>query len=624
MRTFLAVALVASVALAAETQRPRRVSKDMPCRKKPAVLGAPHIRNPLAKVDVPDQWLWNDVRGTNLLTNIKNQHIPQYCGSCWAQAATSALSDRIKIARAGAWPDINISVQAVISCEDKDFGCNGGYAYNAFEWMHNNEVTDETCSIYMARGIDNGQSCSAMQLCRNCEPGEACYVPEKYRVYQVDEFGTVTGEEDMKQELYQRGPLACGIAVPDALEDYTGGIFCDDTGDMEIVHDVSIVGYGEEDGQKYWLVRNSWGTHWGEDGFFRVCRGSNNIAIESDCSWATPVDTWTDQRWHETTQEEQDDPRNDKTVYAFPQAEYDPSTDSVQPVDGFLEKDRACRQRAFSAVQGEVKTTPYAWEILEEVPESVDWRNMNGTNYMSWNKNQHVPQYCGSCWSQGTSSALADRFNIMNGLSTPSPVAIDAQAIINCEAGGSCNGGDPALVYKYAHETGLQHSSCMNYIAKNLDHACEAIDVCRDCHGPAPAPGETLEENCWAVEDTKYYASEYYGLSGADKMKAELALNGPMECGVQATDNFDKYFGDYIYSEHLDTIELNHAISVIGYGKTADGQEYWIGRNSWGTYWGDYGFFYMKMYEDNLGIETDCVAAMPTYTKPAQGISFTQ
>ncbi len=105
----------------------------------------------------------------------------------------------------------------------------------------------------------------------------------------------------MMQEIYQRGPIACGIAVPDSLENYTSGIYQDTTGDMDIVHDISVVGYGVENGTKYWVVRNSWGTHWGEQGFFRVIRGVNNIAIESDCAWATPTDTWTNPWWHHTT-----------------------------------------------------------------------------------------------------------------------------------------------------------------------------------------------------------------------------------------------------------------------------------------------------------------------------------
>lgn len=123
----------------------------------------------------------------------------------------------------------------------------------------------------------------------------------------------------MMQEIYQRGPIACGIAVPDSLETYTGGIYKDTTGDMNIVHDISIVGFGVENGTKYWTVRNSWGTHYGENGFVRVIRGINNIAIESDCAWATPVDTWSKPWWHHTTQAEQNDPRNKK--YEAPQPE---------------------------------------------------------------------------------------------------------------------------------------------------------------------------------------------------------------------------------------------------------------------------------------------------------------
>ncbi len=100
-------------------------------------------------------------------------------------------------------------------------------------------------------------------------------------------------------------------------------------------------------------------------------------------------------------------------------------------------------------------------------------------------------------------------------------------------------------------------------------------------------------------------------------MKAEIYANGPISCGVHVTDNFEHNYTGGIYSEK--TIPLiNHEISVVGFGvDEATGTEYWIGRNSWGTYWGEYGFFRIQMHSDNLGIELDCVAGTPSYTKPS-------
>lgn len=175
-----------------------------PCRtfdpNKPKVEG--FVRKPLEPKALPFEWDWSNVNGTNYLTQIRNQHIPFYCGSCWAHAATSALSDRIKIARNASWPDINISPQVLISCETQDDGCHGGEGINANMWMHFNEITDETCSIYQARGHDNGRACSPMMKCKHCWPHENCTIPDTYNYYKVDEFATLNGEEAMMQEIY--------------------------------------------------------------------------------------------------------------------------------------------------------------------------------------------------------------------------------------------------------------------------------------------------------------------------------------------------------------------------------------------------------------------------------------
>lgn len=98
-------------------------------------------------------------------------------------------------------------------------------------------------------------------------------------------------------------------------------------------------------------------------------------------------------------------------------------------------------------------------------------------------------------------------------------------------------------------------------------------------------------------------------------MKAELYKNGPIGCGIDATDKFEDYTGG-VYSEHKLFPQINHEISLVGWGKDAKtGEEYWLGRNSWGTYWGENGYFKIKMGSDNLAIETDCTAATPSYKK---------
>ena len=68
------------------------------------------------------------------------------------------------------------------------------------------------------------------------------------------------------------------------MDEYEGGIFEDTTGRRVDDHEISVVGWGSENGTDYWIARNSWGTYWGEKGMFRIVRGINNLGIEDECT----------------------------------------------------------------------------------------------------------------------------------------------------------------------------------------------------------------------------------------------------------------------------------------------------------------------------------------------------
>ena len=90
-------------------------------------------------------------------------------------------------------------------------------------------------------------------------------------------------------------------------------------------------------------------------------------------------------------------------------------------------------------------------------------------------------------------------------------------------------------------------------------------------------------------------------------MKKEIYLNGPISCGMYLSPNLIMNYHGEIYSEKVDNVEdlINHEVSVVGYKvEEGTGKEYWVVRNSQGTMWGDYGYFYIQMHTDNLGIET--------------------
>jgi len=224
--------------------------------------------------DLPTDFSWKD----NVTTDL-NQHIPVYCGSCWAHAAMSSLADRIKIKYGGR--DVIPAIQTLINCGDAG-SCEGGDSGAAFQWVAENGIPEVTCQAYEAK--DN--TCSPENTCRNCDPStKKCFAVTKYPVIEIDQYGTVTGDAAIQAEIFARGPVAAYIDA-DPLEDYSDCSINSYAGAFGINHAIQLAGWGEDNGQKYWWGRNSWGTYWGCDGWFRIVRGG--AYKPGSAYWATP------------------------------------------------------------------------------------------------------------------------------------------------------------------------------------------------------------------------------------------------------------------------------------------------------------------------------------------------
>ena len=182
------------------------------------------------------------------------------CGSCWAHAATSSLSDRINILRGGVTPFVHLAPQVLVNCvtANQSHGCHGGDTSAAFAYMAASGVPDESCQNYEATG--DGKECTALNICRTCAPGKGCtpIVEPQLKLWKVEEHGQVFGATNMMAEIAARGPITCTIACPETLENYTGGIYKDETGAISPDHDIEVAGWGEEGGVPYWHVRNSY------------------------------------------------------------------------------------------------------------------------------------------------------------------------------------------------------------------------------------------------------------------------------------------------------------------------------------------------------------------------------
>uniref|UniRef100_A0A1A8PW44 Dipeptidyl peptidase 1 n=1 Tax=Nothobranchius rachovii TaxID=451742 RepID=A0A1A8PW44_9TELE len=249
----------------------------IPVRARPKPVMANLVKMAAA---LPEHWDWRKVDGVNFVSPVRNQ---ASCGSCYSFATMGMLEARVRILTNNTDAPV-LSPQQVVSCSEYSQGCDGGFPYLIGKFTQDFGIVEESCFPYIAKD----SPCGVPQNCGRTYAAEYGY---------VGGFYGGCSETAMMLELVQNGPMAVALEVYPDFMHYAGGIyhhtgFRDPLNPFELTnHAVLLVGYGRcpKTGEKYWIVKNSWGAGWGEDGYFRILRGSDECAIESIAVAAKPI-----------------------------------------------------------------------------------------------------------------------------------------------------------------------------------------------------------------------------------------------------------------------------------------------------------------------------------------------
>lgn len=241
--------------------------------------------------EVPKEFSWKD--------KMSKPRSQGSCGSCYAVSTLSMLEARIR----KNYPDLvnkyfsdtnelSLSSKHALKCSVYNQGCDGGYAYLVMKFFNEFEMLLDKCYDRSSCG----KKCKDANL-------EKLQLSVKNYHYIGGSYGKCS-EEAILNEVYQNGPIVVSFEPDYSFMFYKSGIYFSPNNNwmtnnlskpewQKVDHSVVLVGWGEEivEGKavKYWLLQNSWGSNWGENGYFKLMRGVDHLGIESICEAAEPI-----------------------------------------------------------------------------------------------------------------------------------------------------------------------------------------------------------------------------------------------------------------------------------------------------------------------------------------------
>jgi len=518
------------------------------------------------------------------VTPVKNQG---QCGSCWSFSTTGALEGAWKIAGN---PLTSFSEQQFVDCDKVDSGCSGGLMDNGFKFAEANAICTEDSYPYKARS----GACEAS----SCTVG----LPK----------GDVTGYKDVSKddeqalmEAVSQQPLSIAIeADKTAFQSYRSGILSSTCG-SSLDHGVLLVGYGTENGQDYWKVKNSWGTTYGEDGYVRMLRGKGGAGecgllsgppsypVVSGSKLMAPTDVqkeWQDFKLsHGKTYNGADEEQKRFGIF---KDNYD-----------FISKTNAAKLsytlgiNQFSDMTADEVATSYTglkpastWSDLSHLgthqysgkalAASVDWTTKGAVTAV---KNQGQ---CGSCWSFSTTGALEGAWKIAGNPLT----SFSEQQFVDCDKVDSgCSGGLMDNGFKFA----------------------ESNAICTEDSYPYKARAGACEASSCTVGLAKGDVTGYKDVSKDDEQALmEAVSQQPVSIAIEADKMAFQSYRSGILSSTCGS-SLDHGVLLVGYG-TEDGQDYWKVKNSWGTTYGEDGYVRLLRGKGGAG-ECGLLSGPPSY-----------